>query len=411
MTEQTEITKQTEPRKYFEKKVFHSFPSVSLFPFVPYFLFCWLLLIISSSNIFAQGGSGDLPPISKPPVSRTKPRPTSKPKPTPPVVPVAPKPAPKPFLSREPYKIDTIQFDQEVEGSVDPETSGRLPLYIYYQEFNFFSTEDDFLSLTLSSSNPNLKLELFDEAAQQIPLRYDDANKTFHLATNDKLLPEDGKYRVRLSFAAGAPLTETIKFFLKINHLGLTVTAYEGRLRKVIETFNLPGEHNVDDAILRLQKIVRDDPNQAGGYEYLGILYNEQKQDYLKAERAMAQAIKLGGSATFKITHDSQWRKPSFDKKTKKNIWTAQRTDWIRIYRDKIYFVEFGPAQIPIFALTTSWLTDIRHPTDSEIVSFKHNDRKYKPDSLFFGFKDSNEAQLAFQLISSNFPERTNELR
>lgn len=371
----------------------------------------FVTMLFASTKVFAQGGSGDLPPISKRPSTKPKPRPNLKPKPTPTPTPIPPKPVPKPFLSREPYKIDTIQFDQEVEGSVDAETSGRLPQYIYYQEFNFFSTEDDFLSLTLSSSNPNLKLELFDESSQQIPLRFDEANKTYQLTTGDKLLPEDGKYRVRLSFAAGALLNETIKFFLKINHLGLTVTAYEGRLRKVIETFNLPGEHNVDDAILRLQKIVRDDPNQAGGYEYLGILYNEQKQDYLKAERAMAQAIKLGGAAAFKITHDSQWRKPSFDKKTKKNIWTAQRTDWIRIYRDKIYFIEFGPSQTPIFALTTSWLTDIRHPTDSEIVSFKHNDRKYKPDSLFFGFKNSNEAQLAFQLISSNFPERTNESR
>ena len=367
--------------------------------------------LFASTQVFAQGGSGDLPPISKRPSTKPKPRTNTKPKPAPAPIPVPSKPVPKPFLSREPYKIDTIQFEQEVEGSVDPQTSGRLPQYIYYQEFYFFSTEDDFLSLTLSSSNPTLKLELFDETSQQIPLKFDEANKTYQLATNDKLLPGDGKYRVRLSIATAAPLNETIKFFLKINHLGLTVTGYEGRLRKVIETFNLPGEHKVDDAILRLQKIIRDDPNQAGGYEYLGMLYNEQKQDYLKAERAMAMAIKLGGSATFKITHDSQWRKPNYDKKTQKNIWTAQRTDWIRIYRDKIYFVEFGAAQTPIFALTTSWLTDIRHPTDSEIVSFKHNDRKYKPDTLYLGFKDPNEAQVAFQLITNSFPERTNETR
>ena len=134
-------------------------------------LFGLCLLLFASTKSFAQGGSGDLPPISKRPSTKPKPRTNSKPKPTPTPTPVPPKPVPKPFLSREPYKIDTIQFGQEVEGSVDPQTSGRLPQYIYYQEFYFFSTEDDFLSLTLSSSNPLLKLDLFDETSQQIPLR------------------------------------------------------------------------------------------------------------------------------------------------------------------------------------------------------------------------------------------------
>ena len=357
----------------------------------PILLFAALILSLS---IFAQSGSGDLPSVPKT-SAKAKPKPVTRPK-------TPAKTVPKTIVAKEPTKIDKLVFDQLMEGKIDPQSAGRIPPNTYYQEYNLSATEVDLFTIHLLSPTSGLKVEIIDASKNALPLKYDEHSGEFRLLTPSTTLPESGDYRVRVIATSTTSLATPIPYTLKFNHTGLTAAGYQERLTQIINAFNLPGERKVDEAVGQLERLTQDDPKQPGGFEYLGMIYNEYKQDLPKAAAAMLQAIKLGGAATFKITHDSRWRRPIRERKGQKMVWEDQRTSWLKISSKQLIVADFTTPTKAIATLTGLQITEVTRTPLGPFMLVKHNIKLFKPDTVVIGFTNPAEAEIAVDLIKAN---------
>ena len=352
-----------------------------------------LAITMFSFSTFAQGGSGDLP------VPKTSSK--SKPK-TAPKAKTAVKSPTKTATAKEPSKVEPINFDKITEGKIDAATAGRMPPSTYYQEYILNATDADLFTMELKSSNQELKLEVEDKNKNPLPLKREASTGDYRISSPDFTLPESGEYRIKVLASLNAAPSTPIQYTLKFYHIGLTAEGYQTRLQQIISAFNLPGERKIDETISQLERLAQDDDKKSGAFEYLGMLYNEYKQDTPRAATAMLQAIKLGGAATFKITHDNRWRRPVVDKKLKKLVWQEQRTNWLKISAKQIVITEFTSQDKTVIALNSIQIKEVERFAQSPFASIKHTNKTVKPELLGIAFSSPAEADMAVDLIKGN---------
>lgn len=354
----------------------------------------FLLLVAFSLSAFAQGGSGDLPPVPKSTSSKAKPKPsTTKAKTT------SPKSSAKVVVAKEPAKVAPIAFDQPLEGKIEAQTAGRIPPNVYYQDYVLTGTDADLFNIQISSLHASLKVELLDANKIMVPLKRNESSGEYHLNTPDQILPADGEYRVRVSVAPSPTLAAPVLFTLKINHLGLTAAGYKNRLEQIVKGFN---PQKVEESIGQLERLSQDDPKQAGAYEYLGLLYNEFQKDQVKGSAAMMQAIKLGGSAIFKVAHDSQWRRPSRDRQNQRMSFPDLRTSWVKISSTQLTISDFNTIDKPMLTITKAQLKEANRFGQTSVLVIKHSNKLVKPDTINFALTTPNEADQVLDVIKGN---------
>ena len=188
-------------------------------------------------------------------------------------------------------------------------------------------------------------------------------------------------------------------YTLKVTHLGLTAAGYKHRLEQTVKGFK---PQKVDESIGQLERLSQDDPKQAGAYEYLGVLYNEFKKDRVKSSAAMLQAIKLGGAAIFKITHDSQWRRPTRDRQTQRLVFPELRTSWVKISTSQLTVSDFNTPDKPTLTITRAQLKEASRFAPTSVVVLKHINKLIKPDIINFALTTPIEADQVVDVIKGN---------
>ncbi|HEX4946606.1 MAG TPA: hypothetical protein VFZ34_08090 [Blastocatellia bacterium] len=357
----------------------------------PTFRLLFLLLALWPLNAQAQGGGGDLPPVPKT-ASKSKPK-TTKTKAA------TPKAAPKLLVAKEPAKVEAIAFNQLIEGKIEANTAGRIPPNVYYQEYTFTGTDADLFDIQVVSTQAAVKVELLDGNKISLPLKRDEQSGAYRLNTEGFTLPADAEYRIRVSVAPSPTLAAPIPFSLKLNHNGLTAAGYQHRLQQIVKGFQA---QKPDESIGQLERLIEDDAKQAGAYEYLGLLYNEFKKDQVKASAAMLQAIKLGGAAIFKITHDAKWRRPNRDRKTQRLAFEELKTSWLRVSSTQLVIADFNVPDKALATFTRAQLKEISRFLQTQVVVVKHANKQFKPDTLALGLGTPAEADIVVDLINGN---------
>jgi hypothetical protein len=355
-------------------------------------LFFLLLITALPCATWAQGGGGDLPPVPKS-TAKPKPKPTTKAK-----APAA-KPTPKIVAAKEPAKVEAVSFNQLIESKIEAATAGRIPPNIYYQEFTFTGTDADLFNIQIISSQAALKVELLDANKVNLPLKREEPSGLYRLNTDGAILPADGEYRVRVSVAPSPTLAAPIPFALKLNHTGLTAAGYQHRLQQIVKGFT---PQKPDESIGQLERLAQDDPNKPGAYEYLGLLYNEFKKDQVKASAAMLQALKLGGAAIFKVTHDAKWRRPNRDRQTQRVAFEELKTSWLRISTAQLVVADFNVPDKPLATFTRAQLKEVSRFLQTQFVVIRHDNKQFKPDTVVLGLNTPAEADIIVDLINGN---------
>ncbi len=350
---------------------------------------------ICSVTALAQSGGGALPPVPKATTAKPKPKPTTISK----IKAPSAKPTPRITAAKEPAKVDAISFDQMVEGKIEANTAGRIPPNVYYQDYTFTGTDADLFDLQIASVHAALKVELLDANKISVPLKLDEHTGFYRLNTNGSILPGDGEYRVRVSVAPSPTLAAAIPYSFKLIHTGLTAAGYQSRLQQIVKGFS---PQKPDESIAQLDRLALDDPRQAGAYEYLGLLYNEFKRDQVKASVAMAQALKLGGAAIFKIAHDSQWRRPNRDRKTQRFAFQELKTDWLRVSATQLVIADFNVPDKPLLTFPREQIREVERVAPSAFIFIKHENKKIKPDVITLALTTPVEADIVVDLIKGN---------
>jgi hypothetical protein len=346
-----------------------------------------------SLTALAQSGGGDLPPVPKATSSKPKSKSTSKAK-APPA-----KSTPKLIAAKEPAKVEAISFDQTVEGKIEAQTAGRIPPNVYYQEFTFTGTDADLFEIQVNSPHAALKVEMLDANKIGIPIKREEPTGMYRLNTNGSILPSDGEYRIRVSVAPSPTLAAPIPYTLTLNHTGLTAAGYQHRLQQIVKGFS---PQKPDESIGQLERLSKDDPKQAGAYEYLGLLYNEFKRDQVKAAVAMSQALKLGGAAIFKIAHDSQWRRPNRDRKTQRMAFQELKTNWLRVSTTQLVIADFNVPDKALLTFPRDQIKEVARVAPSAFLFIKHDNKKLKPDVITIALSTPIEADIVVDLIKGN---------
>jgi hypothetical protein len=346
-----------------------------------------------SLTALAQSGGGDLPPVPKSTTPKPKPKSTSRAK-----APAA-KPAPKVIVAKDPAKVDAITFDQTVEGKIEAQTAGRIPPNVYYQDFTFTGTDADLFEIQVASPHAAVKVEMLDANKISVPLKREEASGIYRLNTNGSILPSDGEYRVRISVAPSPTLAAPIPYTLRLTHTGLTAAGYQHRLQQIVKSFS---PQKPDESIGQLERLTKDDPKQAGAYEYLGLLYNEFKKDQVKASVAMSQALKLGGAAIFKIAHDSQWRRPNRDRKTQRMAFQELKTNWLRVSTTQLIIADFNVPDKALLTFPRDQIKEVERVAPSAFLFIKHTNKKLKPDVITMALSTPVEADIVVDLIKGN---------
>src|SRR6185436_13641505 len=113
----------------------------------------WMILAALVSlpfmNVATQAQENGLPPLPKP-----KTAPAPKPKAGPPPKPNTSKPSTN--LLRESANIPRLTFNQDTNGSLNPQTSGRLTPNSYYDEYVLTAMGGELLTIRLQSANRTL---------------------------------------------------------------------------------------------------------------------------------------------------------------------------------------------------------------------------------------------------------------
>jgi len=346
-----------------------------------------LILTLLAAAAAAQG-SGDLPPLPK-----TKPKTVTKPK-------TPAKAGNKTATSREPTNIVPIKFNQLTEGSIEAQAAGRIPPQTYYNEYTFAATSADLFDLQLQTTQPNLIVQILDANRGELPLTRDQRTGLFRLGTPDKVLPADGEYRVRVVAQLQAAPTAPLLYSLTVKRTGLTQAGYDKRLGEILTAYDASGARDAELAVTKLEQLAADDPSKATAYEYLGMLYLNHRGDRVKAADALLQAIKKGGAATFKITHDSRWRQPSKARPATGIEWPEQRSDWLKIKEGQLSIVDAATeGQKTLFTLNAAQIKEANKRTPL-IIAIKHK-IQLKPDTIIFAAKNMAEGEMIAELIKT----------
>jgi hypothetical protein len=261
-----------------------------------------LLSLFSAIDVYAQGGTGDLPgskptPTPKPPsMSSTGDLPGAKPTPTPKPTTKVAKPAPV---------IITLNVGEEKNGRLDPADKGADGSF--FQEINLLNAKsEDLLSFRIESDNPSLGLQILDKTNAEVAVGRD-ASGDFKITTPTGGLPADGDYRLRVTSADAGK--NAISFTIKAHRLGLTAIVYAERFNKIFTSYRKDDPASVEETLAKLEELGRDTPSRPTAFEMLGIIYLEVRKDFVKAGVAMEQAIKANGVAVIQISFDTQWRR------------------------------------------------------------------------------------------------------
>ncbi len=347
-----------------------------------------LVLILFSSlnaafNVYAQSGSGELP--------GAKPTPTPKGGAKGPSKPAAP-------------ATPALSFNQEMKGRLDPRASEKGAAGTYFEEYLLNARSEDWLAFRLESENPSLGLQILDKDKAEVAITKDSATGEFKLNTPGGGLPADGEYRVRVTGAVSG--RTGVPFTLKVNRLGLTTNIYNERFNRIVLNFRENDAASVDETQTKLEELASADPNRAGAFELLGIIYLYNRHDVQKAEQSMEQAIKLKGVAVVKITFDSQWRKIA-RLRSGKFDWEDARTGWLRIRPGELVLTD--PSNKTLATLNGAQvkeLSKIVTATSFMVQIIVGNVRR--PFIFAPGSKESAEADLVVKLITNHVMRKTN---
>jgi hypothetical protein len=350
------------------------------------------LLLLASLRAFAQEGSGDLPAPPK-----AKPKTAARPKP-------AARPTPRIPTFREPATVAAMEFNQPVNGGLDGQASGRIPPGTYFNEHLLKVTTADLFAIQLQSANPALTVQLTDNSRVDVPLMRDERTGAYKLRSAEGVVPADGEYRVRVLVNASGPPPQPILYVLTVNRTGLTDDGYNARLGQIVSDFN--AARDAAAALPKLEALAKDDPRRPAAHEYLGVLYLEHASDIVKATAAMTEAIKLGGAAMFRVTHDSRWRKPERDRRGPKFVWLEPRMSWLKIYKDKIVVADFADPQKAVFEITGAQVERFGRLPVLPIIGIEHANKQVKPERFSFGARNQPEAELVVDLISNHVTQR-----
>lgn len=362
------------------------------------------LSFFQAQPVLAQGGSGNLPPATKP-----------KPTPTPRGKASIPKPSNNTAANtnaaaenktstanRRPASAPALAFNKEVQASLDAQSSGRIATGSYYNEYALSAKASDLLALQFQPDNPALALRVYDPARTELPIVKDSMTGDYRFDTPTGTVPVDGEYRLRVlntsedKKAAGA-------YTLKVIRSGMTEAAYEAQLQKISGQFQGDAAANVDATVTQLDQLIAEDANKPGAFELLGVIYLNYKGDAAKAESSMAQAIKLGGAGMFKIAYDGQWRRP---KRVGQNYeWEEPKQAWLRVYDGKAILGDPNNPQQNIFTLPTALIRSIERVAQAPVVNIQGLARRnyqFSPAS-----KLSAETDLLVKLLQVHVLKKT----
>lgn len=361
-----------------------------------------LLVVLCCAQVLAQGGSGDLPPATK---SKPKPTPapkgkTSAPKPTPGAnVAAESKPS---SLTRRPASMPTLVFNQPVIASLEAQGTGRLATGHYYNEYVLTAKASDLLMIQFQPDSNPLTLRIYDQARAELPIVKDSMTGDYRFDTSTGTVPADGEYRVRVlnpaddKKAIGA-------YSLKIVRTGMTEAAYEARLQTISSHFKAGEAASVDETIKQLEELIAEDVNKPGAYELLGVTYLYYKNDSAKAMTQMEQAIKLGGAAMFKVSYDSQWRRPK--RSSGGFVWEDARTAWLRLQDGKAVLADMSNPNLTISTLQGAQLNKIERLPILPVIVIQTMPRlvvQFSPAS-----KNGVEADLIVRLLQAHVSKKT----
>lgn len=341
----------------------------------------------ASFHARAQGGSAKLPDKKSPPEK----------KPT-------PAPAPRSNVRRaEPAKpIETgpvtLSFNQEAKSQLDPRATEK------FAEFLLNARSADLLTIKLESGNPALAVQLLNKDNSEVALTRDAATGEFKINTPTGGVPADGEYRVRVAGPVSG--RNAVPFTIKVNRLGLTTNVYNERFQKIIFDFRENDPASVDETLAKLEELAKEDSNRAGAFEFLGIIYLNNRRDVAKAGAAMEQALKLNGAAVIKISFDNQWRRLA-KLRTGKLNWEDARTGWLRIRPGQLQLTD--PSHRPLASLNGAQIKELSKiiTGDNHVLSITaENTRRpfiFAPSSLQLA-----EADLVMKLIQTHVMGKTN---
>lgn len=351
-------------------------------------------------------GSGDLPPATK---AKPKPTPTPKGKPS------TPKPTPgtpagtntaaesKPSsLTRRPASTPALVFNQPVVASLEAPGTGRLATGHFYNEYVLTAKASDLLLIQFQPDSPALSLRITDQARAELPIVKDSMTGDYRFDTPTGTVPADGEYRVRVlnttddKKAIGA-------YSLKITRTGMTEAAYDARLQLISGRFKAGETASVDETIKQLDELIAADANKPGAYELLGVMYLYYKNDSAKAVSQMEQAIKLGGAGMFKVSYDSQWRRP---KRTGNGfIWEDPKTAWLRVLDGKAVLADVSNPNQTISTLQGAQVSKLERLPIAPVVVVQTLQRlviQFSPAS-----KNGAEADLIIKLLQTYVTKKT----
>jgi len=367
------------------------------------FILLALSFVISASS--RAQGLGDLPPVKtvKPKTTtttttRAKPTPTPKTKATPKPT---PKPTPTPPVSykRDPATIPQISFNLATAGNLDPQTSGRITATGYYDEYKLTATNADLFTIQLQTSDPSLTVQIYDGSQAGQPIQKDPQSGEFKLTTPGNTLPADGEYRVRVLGTIPEEKASAVAYTLNIKRSGLTEEGYTARLQQIVTAFNSSGGKDADEAISRIEELIAIDPNKSKAYETLAAAYLYHRKDLAKAVNLMEKAIKLGGSAMFKVTHDSQWRRP--EKKGDGIEFPDLRTSWLYIRPDQVTLIDTADPQRIYFSVGSRQIKEVNRVNQTPLIAIKPPGLRAKPYLIHPSTRNQAEAEVIVNMIKS----------
>ena len=288
------------------------------------------------------------------------------------------------------------------EGRIEAQTAGRIPPNVYYQEFALTATDADLFKIQVNSVNASLKVELLDARRINVPLKRDEQSGEYQLSTAGATVPADGEYRVRV-----INVSEEKKpigaYRLVIVRTGMTEAAYEARLRQISQGFKASEAASVDATIKQLEELSAEDAKKPGAFELLGVIYLNHKNDSDKAATQMEQAIKLGGAGVFKISYDSQWRRPK--RMPAGFVWEDAKTAWLRIQDASLAVADAANPNQPISTTAGSQITKVERLPVLPVVTVQLASRRllqFSPAS-----KNAAEADLIVRLLQSHVVRKT----
>jgi hypothetical protein len=121
----------------------------------------------------------------------------------------------------------------------------------------------------------------------------------------------------------------------------LTTVEYIDRYRVIYDDYRF-SRISVEETLSKLEALVKlapEDNTSSITNQFLGLLYLHARNDPVKAEAAMEQAIKAKGSAIIEISFDNKWRRMG---KSRSGDYAFEDNSlgWIKIESGKVSFTD-----------------------------------------------------------------------